>query len=106
MELKECIMRICYNMLLMCGIPRSICRELKQIEREVYGAGLLHPGMECFIAQINKLLTHYSSSSGLGVHMQVSMEMLIIESGVSTQILSEPFAWYGIWVTQSWLQSV
>jgi hypothetical protein len=62
--------------------------------------------VECFIAQLNKLLTHYGSSSGLGIHMQVSMEVLIIEGGVSAQILSEPFSHYGKWVTHCWLQFV
>ncbi len=56
--------------------------------------------------QLNKLLTHYGSSSGLGIHMQVSMEVLIIKGGVSAQILSEPFSHYGKWVNHCWLQSV
>ncbi len=38
--------------------------------------------------------------------MQVSMEVLIIEGGVSMQLLSEPFSCYGKWVTHCWLQSV
>ncbi len=38
--------------------------------------------------------------------MQVSMEMLIIEGGISTQILAEPFLKYGKWVTPCWLRSV
>ena len=57
-----------------------------------------HPGVECFVAQINKLLSHYGSSSRLGIHMQASMEMLVIEGGVSFQILSMPFSWYSKWL--------
>jgi hypothetical protein len=38
--------------------------------------------------------------------MQVSMEMLVIEGGVSLQILSESFSTYGKQVTHSWLRSV
>jgi hypothetical protein len=38
--------------------------------------------------------------------MQVSMEVLIIEGGVSAQILFESFSHYGKWVTHCWLQSV
>jgi hypothetical protein len=71
-----------------------------------YGIGLPHPRAECFVAQINKLLIHYNSSFGLGIHMQVSMKMLIIEGSVSTQILAEPFSWFGKWVTHYWLRSV
>ncbi len=58
------------------------------------------------MAQINKLLMQYGCSSGLGIHMQVSMEMMIIEGGISTQILSEPFSQYGKWSKHCWLQSL
>jgi hypothetical protein len=94
-ELEECLMRIYYNMLPLCGIRRSVQKELRQLDRGFYGIGLPHPGVECFVAHINKLLMHYGCSSGLGIHMQVSMEMMIIEGGILTQILSEPFSQYG-----------
>jgi hypothetical protein len=74
--------------------------------RGFYEISLPHPGVECFVAQINKLLIHYGCSSGLGIHMQASMEMLIIEGGISAQILAEPFSRYGKWVMHCWLQSV
>jgi hypothetical protein len=59
-----------------------------------------------FVAQINKLLMHYGCSSGLGIHMQVSMEMMILEGGISTQIFSDPFSWYGKRTMHCWLQSL
>jgi hypothetical protein len=34
------------------------------------------------------------------------MELMIVEGGVSMQILSEPFQQYSKWVTSSWLKSV
>jgi hypothetical protein len=105
-ELEECLMRIYYDMLPFCGIQRSVQKELRQMDRGFYGIGLPHPGVECFVAQINKLLIHYGYSSGFGILMQASMEMLIIEGGISTQILAEPFSRYGKWVTHCWLQSV
>jgi hypothetical protein len=58
------------------------------------------------MAKINMLLIHYGCSSGLEIHMQVSMGMLIIKVGVSTQILAEPFSRYGKWVMHCWLRSV
>jgi hypothetical protein len=39
-----------------------------------------HQGVECFIGQLDKLLTHYGSSSGLGVHIQVSLFVQISHS--------------------------
>ncbi len=76
------------------------------MDRGFYGIGLPHPGVECFVAQINKLLMHYGCSSGLRFHMQASMEIMSVEGGISTQILAEPFSWYRKWVTHCWLRSV
>jgi hypothetical protein len=103
---EDCLMKVYYDLLPLCGIRRLVKHELRQLEREFYGVGLPHPGVECFIGQLNKLSTHYGSSSGLGVHMQVSMEVFIIEGGVSMQLLSEPFSRYGKWVTHCWLRSL
>ena len=96
-------MKVYYNMMPLCGIRCLVRRELRQMDRGFYGVGLPHPGVECFMAQLNKLLTHYGSSSSLGIHMQVSMEMLVIEGGISLQILLESFSKYSKWVTPSWL---
>jgi hypothetical protein len=104
--LEDYLMRIYYEMLPMCGICQSICQELRQLDRGFFGVDLPHPGVECFVAQVNKLLTHYSCSSGLGIHMQVSMELLIIEGGVLCQVLFEPYSQYGRWVMHNWLQSL
>ena len=38
--------------------------------------------------------------------MQASMEVFIIEGGIPTQLLSEPFGRYGKWVTDCWLKSL
>jgi hypothetical protein len=104
--LEDCLMKFYYDLLPISGIRQLVRRELRQLERGFYRVGLPHPGVECFIGQLDKLLTHYGSSSGLGVHMQVSMEVFIIEGGVSTQLLSELFSRYGKWVTHCWLKSL
>ncbi len=104
--LEECLMRKYFELLSICGIRRSVSREIRQMDRGFYSIGFLHPGVECMVAQINKLLTHYGSSSGLGIHMQASMELLVTEGGVSTQILAEPFARYRKWTTHCWLKLV
>jgi hypothetical protein len=71
-----------------------------------YGCSFPHPSVECFIAQLNKLLTNYGCNSGLGIHLQTSMELMIVEGGVLMQILSQPFQRYSKWVTNSWLKLV
>ncbi len=49
---------------------------------------------------------HYGNPTGLGKHQQVSMELLIVEAGVSPQPLLESYTWYSKWVTYSWLKSL
>ncbi len=105
-ELKQCMMHTYYDMLLMSGVRWSVNCELCQIDQGFYGCGLPHPGIECFIAQLSKLPTNYGCDSGHGIHLQNSMELMIVEGGVSTQILSLLFGCHSKWVTHSWLCSV
>jgi hypothetical protein len=87
------MMHTYYNMLVISRIQCLVNRELRQMDKGFYGCGLPHPGVECFIAQLSKLMTNYDGcDSGLGTYLQNSMELLIVEGNVSTQILSLPFS--------------
>ncbi len=44
-ELEDCLMRIYYDMLPLCGIRRSVQKELRQLNRGFYVIGLPHPGV-------------------------------------------------------------
>ena len=57
-------------------------RELRQMSKGFYGAGCPHPGVECFMQQIQKLQAHSGCDSNLGLKMSVSIKMLIVELGV------------------------
>jgi hypothetical protein len=62
--------------------------------------------VECLIGQITKLLVHYGCKSGLGIELQVTMELLIMELGLSLQPLQESFATYGKLIVNTWIRSV
>jgi hypothetical protein len=104
--LEECLMLLYYNILSMSRIRQLVNRSIRQMDRGFYGNGFPHPGIECLIAQINKLPMHYGCSLGLGIHMQASIELLITKAGVLLQIQSKPYIRHSKWVTHSWLQSV
>ena len=76
------------------------------MDRGFYGAGCPHRGVECLIEQVTKVLIHYGNQSGLGLELQTSMELMIIELGISEQPLGESYLHYGKWVTHCWLKSV
>jgi hypothetical protein len=102
--LEECLMKTYFSMLSLSGVHQSVSRELHQMDRGFYGVGFPHPRVECFVLQMNKLLTHYGSNTGLGIHMHLLMELLITEAGISLQPLSTPFNHCKGWATCSWLK--
>ncbi len=93
-DLDKCLIRTYYNLLPRSGVRKLIRRELRQMDRGFYGVGFPHPGIECLAGQVTKLLSHYGSTSGLGEHMQMSMEFLVIEAGISLQPLLEQYGQY------------
>jgi hypothetical protein len=100
------MMRTFYDLLLVSGIRQSVKRELRQMDHGFFGCRFPHPGVECLIGQLTKLLTNYGCNSGLGRHLQTSMNLLVIEAGISTQILSKDYRRYSRWVSHCWLKSV
>jgi hypothetical protein len=69
-----------------------------------YSIVLPHPGVECFVAQMGKLLIHYGKKSGVGIYMQMSMEMFVTKLGVSLQPLAVLYIQYHDPVTHYWLR--
>ncbi len=74
-SLTECLQRQWWEILPCGGVQRTAPCLLLQMDSGFYGIGLPHPGMECFVAQMEKLLIHYGSKSGIGIYMQMSMSM-------------------------------
>ena len=87
----------------MGGIIRPAPRGVRQMSKGFYGAGCPHPGVECFVQKINKIQTHYGCKSSMGLKTSVSLELLIVELGISAQPLQESYKWYKSWVTWTWL---
>jgi hypothetical protein len=103
--LSECLQQQWQEILPRGGVRRTSPRILRQMDPGFYGVGLPHPGVECFLAQMTKLLTHYGTKSGVGIYMQISMELLVTELGVSLQPLAQSYPLYHDWVTSRWLKS-
>ena len=88
-KLETCLKRVWWKLLPLGGVIRSAPRELRQMSKGLYGSGFPHPGVECFMQQIQKLQAHYGCDSNLGLKMSVSIEMLIVELGVLVQPFQE-----------------
>ncbi len=79
---------------------------VRYLGKGFYGSGCPHLGVECFVGQLEKVLTHYGSQTVVGKLLQSSMELLIIELGLSGQPLTEAYSVGSAWTTHSWLKSV
>jgi hypothetical protein len=55
---------------------------------------------------MNKLLTHYGKKFGVRLYMQMSMELLVTELGISSQPLAMPYPQYHEHLTHCWLKLV
>ena len=105
-DLALCMKKQWWQLLPLGGVIRSARREIRQISRGFYGPGCPHPGVECCIDQVNKLLMHFGCPSNLGLKMRVSLERLMVEMGVSLQPLQESYKRYSSRVTHCWLTSL
>ena len=72
---------------------------MRQLDRGFFGAGCPHPGVECLIAQANKMLMHYGCHLGLGLKMQASLELFMLELGLSHQPFLLDYEKFGTLVT-------
>jgi hypothetical protein len=84
-ELAECLMSVYCKIHPQGGIRRLARRGIGQLDLGFYDVGCPHPAIECLIAQLNKLLMHYGNQSCLGLKMQNTMELLVMELGMSLQ---------------------
>jgi hypothetical protein len=62
--------------------------------------------VEATLEQANKLLMHYGCRTALGTELQTSLELLVVDLGLSFQPFQVSYEHFGDWVTMSWLKRV
>lgn len=102
-DLDKCLDRQYWQAIPLGGMVRSAPRALRQLDRGFFGVGCHHPGVECLIGQLNKLIMHYGCPSFLGLEIKASLELFILELGVTPQPLQESYSCYHDRVTHCWL---
>jgi hypothetical protein len=93
-------------MLLLGGVVRKANCGIRQLDRGFFGAGFPHPGVEATVEQANKLLMHYGCHTALGDELQMLLELLVVDLGLSFQPFCVSYKHYGEWVTTCWLKQV
>ncbi len=93
-------------MLPLRGIVSKANQGIRQLDRGFYGAGSPNPGVEAMAKQAQKLLMNYGCHTALGTEQQTSLELLVVDLGLSFQPFHVSYEQYGGWVTMSWLKRV
>ena len=88
------------------GIIRSAPKTIRQVDKGLYGAGCPYLGVESLVEQLNKLLMNYGCKTRVGLNMQLSLELLTLEMGISSQPLQESYKRYGSCITYGWFKSL
>ncbi len=68
--LSECLQQKWHEILPHGSVQWTSLHILRQLDPGFYGVGLPHPGIDCLLAQMTKLLTHYGNKSGVGIYIQ------------------------------------
>ena len=82
-------------MLPLGGIVSKANRGIRQLNRGFYGTGFPHLGVEATLEQVNKLLIHYGCQTALGMELQTSLELLVVDLG--TLVPTIPHFLQSIW---------
>ena len=101
-----CLSKQYYNLLPLGGMIRTAPRAVRMPGKGFYGIGCPHPGVECFVGQVSKLLMHYGCPSNIGEKMKISFHQLVIELGMTDQPFQLSYKLFKNHVTWSWLVSV
>ena len=104
--LANALHREYYQLLPLGGIRRSVHKEIRYLGAGFYGSGCPHLGVECLVGQLDKFLTHYGCKTAVGKLLQASMELFVIEMGMSVQPFQMHYASFGHLVTPCWLKSI
>ena len=105
-DLNSALQKQYFQLVPLGGIIRSAPVSLRQLDVGFFGVGCPHVGVECTIAQVNKLMMHYGCPSNNGRKLGMSLGFLTLELGLTLQPLQESFVRYSSWVTHCWLKSL
>ena len=105
-DLSSALQKQYFQLVPLGGIIRSAPVSLRQLDLGFYGAGCPHVGVECTLAQVNKLTMHYGCLSNNGRKLSMSLGYMTLELGLSFQPLQLSFELYSTWTTHCWLKSL
>ena len=84
-----CLQRQYWHIMPLGGIICSAPKAIGQVDKGLYGAGCPYLGVQSLVEQLNKLLMNYGCKTSIGLIMQLSLELLNLEMGISSQPLQE-----------------
>jgi hypothetical protein len=105
-KLEMILLPFCGKMLPLSGVVCKANRGIWQLDQGFYGAGFPHLGVKATVEQSNKLLMHYGCHTTLGTELQTSLELLMVDLGLSFPPFHVSYKHYGECETTCWLKRV
>ena len=105
-ELVQAMHKPYHLMVSVGGVIQSAKREIRYLEEGFYGVGFPHWGIESLVESTNKLMTHVGAKSLVGTQFQMSLELLMLELGLTDQPFLQDYNKYKDWVTPTMLSEV
>ena len=105
-ELDGCLRQKWWQLVPLGGLVSLAPHQLQNTSIGLCCSSCPHVGVECLIAQLNRLLVHYGCKSNTGLKLQLSLESMLVEHDLSGQSFQESCEQHESWVTRSWLKSL
>lgn len=105
-DLTKAMHKPYYWMAPIGGFLRSAKREFRYLDTGFYGLGFPHWGIEALIEAYGKFFCHFGTNTVVGVQLQMSVELLAIELGMSDQPFTLDFSRYGQRATHGFCTSL
>jgi hypothetical protein len=105
-ELVVAMHRLYFWMAPIGGLIRSAKRELRFLDTGFYGLGFPHWGIKTMIEAYKCFFVHYRTQSIIEVQLQMSVEVLTMELGTSSQPSLHDYAKYGPQVTRGFCDAL
>jgi hypothetical protein len=106
-QLTEALHKQYFRLLPLGGYIHSGPADFRMLDIGFARVGYPYPRVKCLIARINKLQSHFGCPSSVGVELQTSIELFILELGVSfTHPFLAPYSKYAPMVTDCWIKTL
>lgn len=103
-ELADCLHKQYYQLLPLGGIRRLVLTAVQYLRKDFFGSGCPHLGVEGLVKSLEKILQHFGCQTVVEKKLQISMELLLLEVGMTLQPFQLDYGKTHFLATDCWLK--